>query len=63
MELSLKERGRISVLRQVDEGVLLAPAGAARLGVTRRHFQRLRWRFEAGVDGGRRPSPAETGVE
>ena len=37
MDLSLKERDRISVLRQVSEGVLSAAAGATRIGVTRRH--------------------------
>ena len=51
MELKLKERDRISVLRQASEGVLSATAGAARLGVTPRHFRRLRRRFEADGDG------------
>ncbi len=41
MELSLKERDRISVLRQVSEGVLAA---------TERHFRRVRRRFEAAGD-------------
>ena len=50
MELSLRERDRISVLRQVDEGTLTAAAGAARVGVTRRQFRRLRRRFEAEGD-------------
>ena len=50
MDLSLKERDRISVLRQVKEGVLTAAAAAARIGVTRRHFRRLRRRFEAEGD-------------
>ena len=50
MDLSLKERDRISVLRQVSEGVLTAAAGAARTGVTRRNFRRLRRRFEAEGD-------------
>ena len=50
MDLSLKERDRISVLRQVSEGVLAAAAGAARLGVTRRQFRRLRRKFEAEGD-------------
>ena len=50
MELSLKERDRISVLRQVSEGVVSAAAGAARIGVTRRHFRRLRRKFEAEGD-------------
>ena len=42
MELSLKERDRISVLRQVSEGVLAAADGVARFGVTDRHFWRRR---------------------
>ena len=50
MDLNLKERDRISVLRQVSEGVLSAAAGAARVGVTRRHFRRLRRKFEAEGD-------------
>lgn len=50
MDLGLKERDRISVLRQVKEGVLSTAAGAARIGVTRRHFRRLRRKFEAEGD-------------
>ncbi len=50
MELSLKERDRVSVLRQVSEGVLTASAGARRIGVTPRHFRRLLRRFEAEGD-------------
>ena len=41
MELSVKERDRISVLRQVDEGVLSVAVGATRLGMTPRHFRCL----------------------
>ncbi|WP_419935256.1 hypothetical protein [Candidatus Palauibacter sp.] len=41
MEYSLRERDRVSVLRQVSEGVLAGAAGAVRLGVTRRHLRRL----------------------
>ena len=51
MELSLKERDRISVLRQVREGVLAAADGATRFGVTERHFRRLRRRFEPRATG------------
>ena len=40
-----------SVLRQVSQGSLTAAAGAERLGVTRRHFRRMRRRFEAEGDG------------
>lgn len=47
MDLSLKERDRVSVLRQVGEGWLAAAVGAERIGVTPRHFRRLRRKFEA----------------
>ena len=50
MDLSLRERDRISVLRQVSEGVPAVAAGAERIGVTRRHFRRLRRKFEAEGD-------------
>ena len=49
MELSWKERDRISVLRQVREGVLAAADGAARFGVTERHFRRLRRQWDSSV--------------
>ena len=48
--MSLKERDRFSVLRQVREGVPSVSAGAARIGVTPRHFRRLRRRFETEGD-------------
>ena len=48
--MSVREQDRMAVLRQVDEGMLPA-AGAAWLGVTRRHFRRLMRRFEAEGDG------------
>ncbi len=51
MELSVRERDRMAVLRQVDEGMLAAATGAARLGAARRHFRRLMRRFEAEGDG------------
>ena len=50
MELSLRERDRLSVLRQASEGVLTRPAAAARLGVMARHLRRLMRRFEAEGD-------------
>ena len=50
MELRLRDGDRISVLRQVSEGVLSAAAGAARIKVTPRQFRRLRRRFEAEGD-------------
>ena len=51
MELSMRDRDRISGLRQVGEGVLSAADGAVRFGVTERHFRRVRRRFEAEGDG------------
>ena len=51
MELSMGDRDRISVLRQVSEGVLSAADGAVRFGVTERRFRRVRRRFEAEGDG------------
>ena len=53
----------MSVLRQVREGVLAAAAGAARFGVTERHFRRLRRRFEAEGRRGRHARPAGPAVE
>ena len=50
MELSMGDRDRISVLRQVSEGVLSAADGAVRFGVTERRFRRVRRRFEAEGD-------------
>ncbi len=50
MELSLKERDGVSVLRQVSEGVLAASAGARRIGVTAASLLTL----AAAVRGGRR---------
>ena len=61
MELSVRERDRMAVLRQVDEGMLAAATGAARLEVTRRHFWRLMRRFEA--EGRRCCSPPAAGPE
>ena len=51
MELSLRERDRMAVMRQVSDGVPTPTAGAARLGVTRRHMRRMRRRFEVEGDG------------
>ena len=47
MDLGLKERDRISVLRQAYEGLVTVSGGA---GVTPRHFRRLLRRFEAEGD-------------
>ena len=46
LTLSLRDRDWISVLRQVTEGRLPAIQGAKRLGVTPRHFRRMRRRWE-----------------
>ena len=50
MDLGLKERDRISVLRQAYEGLVTVSGGAVRTGVTPRHFRRLLRRFEAEGD-------------
>jgi len=50
LRLSLRDRDRLVVLRQVAEGVLRPCRAAERLGVSRRHFRRLRRRFEAEGD-------------
>ena len=50
MDLRLKERDRISVLRQAYEGLVTVSGGAVRIGVTPRHFRRLLRRFEAEGD-------------
>ncbi len=46
LTLSLRDRDRISLLRQVREGVLGATEAAERMGITPRHFRRLRKRWE-----------------
>ncbi|MQA92197.1 MAG: ISNCY family transposase [Gemmatimonas sp.] len=46
LTLSLRERDRISVLRQVAEGVLGPKEGAERLGLSSRQFRRIRRRWE-----------------
>ena len=53
MERSVKEWDRIVVLRRVDEEGLTAAAGAARLGMSGRHFRRLR-RIRCTATSGRR---------
>lgn len=50
LTLSLENRDRISVLRQVEEGRLGAAEGAGRLGITTRQFRRLRRRWEVERD-------------
>ena len=50
MDLGLKERDRISVLRQAYEGLVTVSGGAVRIGVTPRHSRRLLRRFDAEGD-------------
>jgi len=66
LSLSLRDRDRLSVLRQVDAGLVPPWRGAERLGLSRRQFRRLRRRFEAEGDAavihrhrGRRPNNAK----
>ena len=47
LTLSLRDRDRISALRQVQESRLSAAEGAGRLGLSVRQFRRLRRRWEA----------------
>lgn len=44
--MSLRDRDRLVVLRQVAEGSVRPCQGAGRLGLSRRHFRRLLRRFE-----------------
>lgn len=46
LTMSLKERDRLVVLREVKEGVLKVSEGAARLKLSRRHLRRVLRRFE-----------------
>jgi hypothetical protein len=50
LTLSLRDRDRIVVLRQMHEGVLTAREGAAQLGLTTRQLRRLRRRWETEGD-------------
>lgn len=45
MELSIRERDRLSVLRQVSEGYLRPSSAARKLGLSSRQIQRLMQRF------------------
>lgn len=51
LALSVRERDRLVVLRQVAEGALSVTRGAERTGLSVRHFRRLVRRFEAEGDG------------
>lgn len=44
--MSLKDRDRLHVLRELEEGLLKPSEAARRLGVTPRHVHRLRIRFK-----------------
>jgi hypothetical protein len=46
LTMSLKERDRLVVLRQVSEGFVTVSEGAARLGLSPRHLRRVLRRFE-----------------
>ena len=50
MELGVKERDRISLLRQAHDGLVTVSEAAARAEVTTRHLRRLLRRFEAEGD-------------
>ncbi len=51
LTLSLRERDRLMVLRELEEGVLKPSEAARRLRVTPRHVRRLRHRFREDGDG------------
>ena len=50
LTLSLRERDRIAVLREVEDGLLSPARGAKKLGLSCRQFRRLRRRAEAEGD-------------
>lgn len=50
MELGVKERDRISLLRQAHDGLVTVSEAAARAEVTTRHLRRLLRRFETEGD-------------
>ena len=45
LTLSLRERDRLTVLREVEDGLLRPHEGARKLGLSPRHFRRLRKKF------------------
>jgi len=51
LTLSLRDRDRVAVLRQVDSKVMSATRGAELMGISRRQLRRLRRRFEREGDG------------
>lgn len=50
LTLSLRDRDRLSVLRQVRDGLIAPARGAALVGLSARQFRRLRRRFETEGD-------------
>lgn len=50
LTLSQRDRDRLGVLRTVQEGRLTARRGAELVGVSERHFRRMRRAFEANAD-------------
>jgi hypothetical protein len=51
LTLSVQDRDRLSMLRQIHEEVVTAAEAARRLGLSARQFRRLRRRWEAEGDG------------
>ncbi|MFN2604342.1 MAG: helix-turn-helix domain-containing protein, partial [Gemmatimonadaceae bacterium] len=51
LTLSVRDRDRLAVLREVEDGLLSAAAGARKLRLSARQFRRLRRRVENGGDG------------
>ena len=51
LTLSQRDRDRLAVLKQVEEGLVAARRGAELLGIGPRHFRRLRRRWERAGDG------------
>jgi len=51
LTLSLRERDRVAVLREVEDGLLSPAEGARKLGLSSRQFRRVRRRAESEGDG------------
>jgi Homeodomain-like domain-containing protein len=52
LTLSARERDRLAVLREVEDGLISAECGARKLGLSARQFRRLRRRSEREGDKG-----------
>lgn len=50
LSLSLRERDRIAVLREIEEGLIAPCIGARKLGLSSRQFRRLRRAYERKAD-------------